>query len=178
MPLTSKLVLRDAYCCAPPITSSLRLPRISRAEEALRPRTPLRPVKQEVRESEADSVEFVVNEEIERPIKRERPVKIESDPRQITFGIAAITIRQPASTASSSSEEAPGPSGTAYRTQALRRVPPGQLGPANPPRGRGRPKGSKSRPQIPITFGLSTPPERAASVKARESLAKMTPPKQ
>ena len=111
MPLTSKLVLRDAYCSALPLTLSLRPPRISSAEEALRPRAPLRPVKQEVRESEADSVEFIVDEDIERPIKLERPFKIEPDPRQITSGIAAITIRQPS--ASTSSEEAPGPSGTA-----------------------------------------------------------------
>ena len=132
-------------------------------------------MKRDVRESEADSAEFIVNEEDEQPIKVEQPVKVEQDPRQICFGIAAISIRQPASAASSSSEEAPGPSGTAYRTQALRRVPSSQLGPADPPRGRGRPKGSKSRPRIPLTFGLSVPPERAASVKARESLAKMRP---
>ena len=76
MPLSSKLVLRDANCLAPPLTSSLRQPSLSRAEEAHRPRAPLRPVKQEVKESE-DSVEFVVDEEDERPVKCERPVKRE-----------------------------------------------------------------------------------------------------
>ena len=129
-------------------------------------------------------MEFVVDEEIEwpvqceRPVKCEWPVKIEPDPRQLTARIAAIAIRQPASSASTSSEEAPGPSNSAHRMQALCRVPPSQLGPADPPRGRGRPKGSKSRPRIPITFGLSTLPERAASVRARESIAEMMPSKQ
>ena len=91
MPLSSKLVLRNAYCSAPPLTSSLLPPRLSRAEEARRPSAPLRPVKQEVHESEADSVEFVVDEE------DEQPVKVEPDPRQLIVGIAAIAIRQPAS---------------------------------------------------------------------------------
>ena len=179
MPMSNgKLQLRDAYCSAPPLTTSFRPPRLSRAEEALRPRAPLRPVKREVRESEADSAEFVVDEEDERPIKVERPVKLEPDPRQIRLGIAAIAIRQPASSASTSSEEAPGPSRHAHRTQALCRVPPSQSGPADPPRGKGRPKGSKSRPRIPVIFSLATPPEQAASAKARKSLARMTPAKQ
>ena len=176
MPMSSKLALRDAYCSVPPLTSSFRPPRLSRAEEARRPRAPLtRPVKQEVRESEADSVELVIDEEIERPIKQERPVKreqpvkIEPDRRQITFGIAAIAIWQPASSASTSLEEAPGPSGTAYRTQALCKIPSSQLGPADPPRGRGRPKGSKNRPRIPITFGLSTLPERPPALRREKA---------
>ena len=169
-----KLTLRDAYCSAPPLTSSFRPPRLSRAEEARRPRAPLqRPVKQEVRESEADSVEFAFDEDIERPVKQEQPVKIKQDPRQLTLRIAAIQIRQPASSASTSSGEAPGPSGsgsgTAYRTKGLCQVLSSQLGPADPPRGKGRPKGSKSRPRIAISFGLPTPPERAASAKARKS---------
>ena len=175
MPLSSKLVLRDAYCSAPPLTSSLRPPRLSRAKEARRPRAPFRPVKQEVNESE-DSVEFVVDKDEwpvkcewpvkrERPVDPDRPVTVEQDPRQIVLGIAPIAIRQPASSASTSSEEAPGPSSHAHRTQALCCVPPSQLGPADPPRGKGRPKGSKSRPRIPILFGLSTLPKRAASVK-------------
>ena len=96
----------------------------------------------------------------EDTIKREQPIKVEADPRQITLGLAAIAIRPANSAASTSSEEAAGPSHTAYLTEALCRIPSGQLGPADPPRGRGRPKGSKSRPRIPITFGISTPPER------------------
>ena len=129
MPLSSRLVLRDSYCSAPPLASSLRPPRLSRAEEARCPRAPLRDVKVEVFESE-ESVEFVVDEEeferpvmCEQPVKCERPYKIELDPRQLTARIAAIAIWQPTSAASTSSEENPCPSGTAYRTQALRRVP-------------------------------------------------------
>ena len=179
MPLSSRLVLRNSYCSAPPLTSSLRPPRLSRAEEARRPLAPLREVKAEVFESE-ESVEFIVDEEdLERPVKLEQPVKcerpfiIEPDPRQITARIAAIAIGQPTSAASTSLEENPGPSGTAYRTQALRRVPSSQLGPADRPRGRGGPKGSKSRSRIPIVFGLSTPPERAATAKARAEMAEI-----
>ena len=93
-------------------------------------------MKREVRESEADSAEYIVDEEDERPIKIEWPIKVEADPRQIKFALAAICIRQPASTASTSSEEA-GPSSTAYRMQALRRIPASVLGPADPSQGRG-----------------------------------------
>ena len=133
---SGKIVLRDAYCSAPSIATSFRPPRLSREEEAVRPRAPLRPVKREVRESEADSAEYIVDEEDERPIKIEWPIKVEADPRQIRFGLAAICIRQHASTASTSSEEA-GPSSTAYRMQALRRIPASVLGPADPSQGRG-----------------------------------------
>ena len=99
-------------------------------------------------------------------------MKIEVDPRQICARLAAVSIKQPAPTASSSSEEVAGPSGTVYRTQALQRIPSSQLGPADPPRGRGHPKGSKSRPRVPLTFGTSALPERAAAARAR---AEMTP---
>ena len=182
MPLQSKrIVLRDSYCSAPPLTTSshvLLRPRLSRAEEAGRPRAPLRPVKAEVCESE-DSVEFVVDEEdferpVEfepRPVKVEHEVKIEPDTRQLTARVAAITIRQPASAASASSDEKPGPSGTAYRTQALSRIRSGQLGPADSPRGHSRLKGSRSRPRILPVFGLPVPPERAAATKAQAEMA-------
>ena len=83
------------------------------------------------------------------------------------------------SSASTSSEEAaaaPGPSQWAHQTQALCRIPDKGLGPADPPKGRGRPKGSKSRPRI--VFGLSTPPERAAKLKAENSIAQMKASKQ
>ena len=175
MPLSSKrVVFQDSYCSALPIAWSLRPPRLSCAEEALHPRALLVNVivKSEVCESETSSVEFIVDEEdFQQPIKVERPIKIEPDPRQLTARITAIAIRQPASAASTSSDEKPGPSGTAYRTQALSQIPSGQLGPADPPRGRGRPKGSKSRPRIPIVFGLAVPPERAAATKARAEMA-------
>ena len=75
------LILCDADCSAPPLTSTIRPPRLSRVEEALRPRAPLKPVKREVRESESDSVEFVVDEDIEQEVKLKRTVKIEPYPR-------------------------------------------------------------------------------------------------
>ena len=116
-------------------------------------------------------MEFVVHEEdVEREIKVEKPFKIEPDPRQLTARVAAIAIRQPTSAASTSSEEAQGPREPAYRTQPLCHVPSGQLGPADPPRGRGRPKGSKSRPRIPVIYGLPFPPEKAAAAKARSEM--------
>ena len=135
MPLNSgkQVILRDSYCSAPPLTTTPRLllpPRLpSRAEEARRPRAPLaRPIKREVRESETESVEFVVDDEdVDLVVKQE--VKIKPDPRQLSVRIAAIAIR-PASTTSTSSKEAQGPFVPEYRTQPLCRVPSGQLGPA------------------------------------------------
>ena len=70
-------------------------------------------------------------EDDERPVVKVE-VKIEPNPRQFIARVAAIQIRQPESAASTSSEEAQGPS-SSYRTQPLCRVPPGQLGPADPP---------------------------------------------
>ena len=111
-------------------------------------------------------MEFVVDDEdVEWPIKVEP--KIEPDSRQLTARVPALAIRHPPLTASTSSEEAQGPSGIAYRTQALCAIPSGQLGPAALPRKPGRPKGSKNKPRIPITFGLPVPPERQAAAKAR-----------
>ena len=175
---TRRLLLRDAYCSVPPIESSFRPPPLSRETEAVRPRAPLRQIKREVRESEASSVEFVLDEADNadvkvQAVKVEAPIKVEKDPRQLCVRLAAVSLRQPVPASSnSSSEDVAGPSGTAYRMQALRRIPSGLLGPADPPRGRGRPKGSKSRPRVPLTFDLSAPPERAAAVKTR---ADMTP---
>ena len=168
---SQRLTLRDAYCSAPPIESSFRPPRLSRETEAVRPRAPLRPIKREVRESEASSVEFVLDD-TDVAVKVEAPVKLEEDPRQLCARLAAVSIRPVPAAPSSSSEDIAGPSGTAYHMQALRRIPSSQLGPADPPRGRGRPKGSKSRLRVPLTFGISAPPERAAAVKTR---ADMTP---
>ena len=170
---SGKLSLRDAYCSAPAIQTSLLPTRLSRGAEAVWPRAPPRPVKREVWESEAESAEFVVNVKDEQAVKIEAPIKVERDPRQLCVRLATVSIWQPTSAASSSSSDA-GPSGTAYRMQALRRIPSSHLGPADPPQGRGRPKGSKSRPRIPLTFVLSVPPERAASMEARKSIA-MTP---
>ena len=174
--LSKRVVLRDfdSYCSAPPLTTSSQVllpPCLTRAEEACRRRALLRAVKAEIRESEPESVEFVVDEEDdERPVKQEVKVKIEPDPGQIIAQVAAIAIRQPESAASTSSEEAQGPSTSSYRTQPLCRVPSGQLGPADPPRRPGQPKGSKSRPRIPKVYGLPVPPERAAVTKARSDV--------
>ena len=174
-------VPRDAYCSAPPLTSApliLLPPRLpSRAEEARRPRTPLarRPrapllaiVKRKVRESETDSAEFVVDERDVEDVKLEP--KIEPDPRQLSARVAALAIRHPALSASTSSEEAQGPSAIAYRTQSLCAIPSSQLGPAASARKPGRPKGSKSRPRIPVTFGLPVPPVRQAAAKAQAEM--------
>ena len=62
MPMPKQLH-RDAYCSAPSLsTTTLQLPRISRAQEARRPREPLIVVKREVAESSIESVEFVVDD--------------------------------------------------------------------------------------------------------------------
>ena len=129
------MVLVDAacYCGAPPLATSSRLllpPRPTRASEARRPCAPLRAVKAEIRESETDSVEFGVDNEDVKPDVAQ--IKIEPDPRQIFARVAAIRVRQPASTASKSSEEAQGPSTSSYRTQPLCRIPASWLGPADP----------------------------------------------
>ena len=177
MPMPKQLE-RDAYCSAPPLsTSTLCPPRISRDAEARRPRAPLRPVKRETDSLEVKSAEFIVDDS-EEDVKP--PIKIEFDPSQLRVGVAAISIRPPPSSASTSSDEAtaaaPGPSRWSHRTEALCRIPDSTLGPADSPRGRGRPKGSKSRPRI--SFGLATLPERAAKLKAEESLAGMSSSKQ
>ena len=97
-----------SYCSAPPLKTSSRIllpPRPTRAEETRRPRAPLRAVKAEVRESESESVEFIVDEEDDVDVKPDVQVKIEPNPRHITAQVAAIAIRQPDSAASTSSEE-------------------------------------------------------------------------
>ena len=87
-----KQLTRDAYCSAPPLSSiSLRPPRLSRDQEAQRPRAPLVNIKREVCESSIESVEFVVNNDPEDV----KPIKIEFDPRQIRAGVAALAIRPP-----------------------------------------------------------------------------------
>ena len=142
MPNTLKQLDRDAYCSAPPLsTSTLRPPRISPKVEARCPRKPLIEVKREVGSS-ISSAEFIVHEDFD--IKP--PVKIEVDPRQLGAGLAALAIRPPPSAASSSASSepaaaAPGPSQWGVRGAALCRVPEGSLGPADPPRRRGRAKG-------------------------------------
>ena len=167
MPKNLRKLSRDAYCSAPPLsTSSLRPPRLTREGEVRRPRAPIITVNREVTSS-IESVEFVVNEDFDVDVK---PVKIELDPRQLQAGIAALAIRPPPSSASSSSGEAaaaaPGPSNWCVRGKALGCIPGGGLGPADPPRRRGRPKGSKTRPRV--AYNMDTLPERPAKLQDSE----------
>ena len=120
MPRYLKQLERDAYCSASPLsTSSLRPPRISREVEARRPLAPLFEVKREIKSS-IDSAEYIVDEEF--AIDAKHPVKIEVDPCPLRAGIAALAIRPPPSTASTSSGEAaaaaPGPSRWEYQIKA------------------------------------------------------------
>ena len=57
------------------------------------------------------------------------------------------------------------------RSAPLSRIPEGDLGPADPPRRRGRPKGSKTRPRV--AFCLVTLPEQKEKVEAERCLAQM-----
>ena len=171
MPKNFRQLDRDAYCSAPPLsTSSLRPPRLTREAEVRRPRAPIIELKRE-ETSSIESEEFVVDEDFDVDVK---PVKIELDPRQLRAGIAALAIRPPPSSVSSSTSgeaaaAAPGPSQWGVRSHALNRIPEGDLGPADPPRRRGRPKGSKTRPRV--AFNVDTLPERAEKLKAEQRLA-------
>ena len=92
-----QVVPLDASSCrsAPPLTSTHRIllpPRLTTsAEEARRPRAPLHAIKREVRESEPDSVE-VVDEDDEQD--KDEPV-----PHRPCVRLAAVAVRQPATTA-------------------------------------------------------------------------------
>ena len=177
MPNRLKQLDRDAYCSAPPLsTSSLHPPRLSRETEARRPRAPIVETQREITSS-IESAEFIQDEDFD--VKPQ--VKIEVDPRQLRAGIAALAIRPPPSSPSSSTSgkaaaAAPGPSQLGVRSSALCRIPEGDLGPTDPPRRRGRPKGSKTRPRV--AFNLDTLPELAEKLKAEERLAGMTSSRQ
>ena len=123
-----------------------------------------------------ESAEFLQDEDFDVT----PTIRIEVDPRQLRAGSAALAIRPPPSPASSTSGKAaaaaPGPSQWGVWSAALCRIPEGDLGPAEPPRRRGRPKGSKTRPQV--AFNLDMLPERAEKLKAEERLAGMTSNKQ
>ena len=142
--------------------------RLTRETEVRGPREPIVPVKREVTSSIA-SVKFIVDEDFDVDVK---PPKIELDHRQLRAGIAALEIWPPPSPASSSSGEAaaaaPGPSNWAVRGKVN---PGGELGPADMPRRRGRPKGSKTRPRV--AYNLDTLPERPAKIEAEGRLAEM-----
>ena len=99
MPLIlSKMVPYDhaSYCSAPPLrTSSHRLlpPRLSRAQEAQRPRAPIREVKCEIRESEPDSSEYGIGASDVVDVKPDVKPEVTMDPCQLTVRVAAIAIR-------------------------------------------------------------------------------------
>ena len=91
--MASKMVLVDhaSYCSAPPLRTSSHLllpPRVSRAQEARRPRAPIRETKREVRESEPDSSEFAIGQgdevDIKPDIKPDIRPGVTLDPRQLT----------------------------------------------------------------------------------------------
>ena len=126
-------------------------------------------------------MEFIADNDVD--VKPDLKYRVPFDPRQIgdplQASLAALAIRpQPSSTSSSIEEGAeatPGPSrfqepwGIRWKSQG--RIPEGDLGPADPPRKRGRPKGLKSRPRV--AFAVYTLPECQEKLRAVERLAKM-----
>ena len=181
MPIYLRQLSREAYCSAPPLPSTaIRPPRLTQESEVVRPRAsiyvPFGEVKAEV--SSIESVEFVADEFDVKP-----DVKVPFYPRQLgdllQAGLGALAIRPPSSSSSSTGEgaaTAPGPSrfqelwGIWHQSQG--RIPEGDLGPADPPRRRGRPKGSKSRPWV--AFSLDTLPDRQEKLRAKQQLAEMS----
>ena len=136
----------SAYCSAPPLQSSFRLPRLSRDAEAVtRPRTPLRPAKRE-EASEAgaifdfgiDRLDEVVEFKVEAEEATEAPVEV-GEEREIRAQLSALRVAPPAPA-------------------------------ADCPRRPGRPKGSRSRPRVEPRHDFSAPPER---LKAREATARI-----
>ena len=178
--LISKMVPYDhaSYCSVPPLRTSSHLllpPRLSRAQQAQRPRAPIRETKREVRESEPDSSKFAISPakeaDIKPDIKLDIGPEVTADPHQLTIRVAAIAIR-PAGASAASSTEAQRQPVPNYRTQPMCHVPSARLGPADPPRKPGRPKGSKSRARIAaIATTAVAPPMRLA---ARSANRKMT----
>ena len=124
-------------------------------------------------------MEFVADDD---DIKLDVKYRISFDPRQIgdplRASLAALAIRPSSSTSSieEGAAAAPGPSRHqepwGIRWQSHGRIPKGDLGPADPPRKRGRPKGSKLRPRV--AFKIDTLPERQEKLRAEERLAKMS----
>ena len=101
----------ESYCSAPPLRTSSHLllpPRISCAQEARRPRAPIREVKREVRESEPDSSEYGIDQADAIDVKPEIKPEVALDPRQLTIRVAAIAI-WPAGASAASSPEAQRP---------------------------------------------------------------------
>ena len=158
MPVHLSKFSREAYCSAPPLpssSSSIRPPRLTRESELRRPRVPLRTPEVKAEISSIESVDFEANE---FDVKPDVKPDILLDPRQtegsLRIGLAALAIRP--SSLSSLVDEGPStsqapiryPEAWGFRGQRLSHVPEGDLGPADPPRKRGRPKGSKLRPRV------------------------------
>ena len=135
-----------AHCSAPPLQANFRLPRLSRDVEAfIRPRTLLRATKQDAISEAGAVAEFGVD------FADEVKVKVEVDERV---------------------EVAEDPRQLCARLSAVRVAPKAQA--TDRPRGRGRPRGSKSKPRVEPQFDTSAPPERD---EARRARAKMAPNK-
>ena len=127
--------------------------------------------------SSIESVEFVADEFDVKP-----DIKAPFDPRQfgdlLQIRLAALAIWQPPSSSSvgEGAAAAPGPSHVlepwGVRLQNQGRIPAGDLGPADPPKRRGRPKGSKSRPRV--AFSLDTLPKCQEKIRAEGRLAEMS----
>ena len=90
--------------------------------------------------------------------------------------VAALKIEPSSSVKDNKPQPALGPSRFAeqrgIRGAHLCHTPDRDLGPADPPRRRGRPKGSKSRPRV--EFMTATLPERPEKLRAEERLAGMS----
>ena len=153
MPIYLQQLSREAYCSALPLPlSTIRPPRLTREMEARRLRAPIDApfgdLKAEVSSIES---EFFAEEFAVKP-----NVKVHLDPHQLGHplqaGIAALAIRPPPSSSSSSAggdaAAGPGPSRFGEPGGILE----GDLGPADPPRRHGRPKGSKSWPSASPRF--------------------------
>ena len=86
-----------AHCSAPPLQVSFRLPRLSRDVEAvIRPRTPLRPTKQEGGSETGAEAEFVLDDADEAKVKveAEEQIEVAEDPRQLCARLAVVRIVQ------------------------------------------------------------------------------------
>ena len=150
---------------------------LSRGEEARCACAPLRPqaaIKAEVSFIESiESVDLDDGPDIKLAIPF-NPRQVE-DPLQLQ--VAALKLAPSSSSLAEDLKvpEAPGPSRFAdpwgIRGAHLCHIPDGDLGPADPPRRRSQPKGSKSRPRV--AFTTATLPERQEQVKAEERLANM-----
>ena len=100
MPMPKQLT-QDAYCSAPPLsTTTLRPPLLSCDVKARRPRAPLTVMKREIESSETESVEFVVDEKFEIDVMPQ--VGVELDPRQLRAEVAALSLWPTPSSASTS----------------------------------------------------------------------------